>query len=467
MTTALVLARQGRSVLVVDEGPIGGGQTNRTSAHLASINDDRFYEIEKKHDAKTAALSYQSHSAAIDWIENFVKDESVECDFRRVDAFLFRGAEDKTDSLENEFDAARRAGVEDMSWVDSPGDGAKTGRAIRFGGQAIFQPAVYLRGLAAAAERAGVIFRIGDRVTDVSGRIKDTPPTVSFASGLKLECEWAVVATNVPTPINDWVSIYLKQAAYRTYVVGLAVDDFAVPDALFWDTADPYHYVRLHQVQGQSVLLVGGADHKVGQMKNIADPFADLTRWAKTVFPSAGREISRWSGEVQEPSDGLGVIGVAPTKGNNVYVITGDSGMGLTHGTLGALLIADLIAGKENPWTAVYDPSRHLMNGQAIKEDLNANLQYADYLTSGDIHSPADLRRGEGGLMRSGLKKIAVYKDPDGAVHQCSAVCPHLAALVQWNPIEKTWDCPAHGSHFDCRGKLLIGPSVDDLPPLD
>jgi len=467
VTTAYVLAKQGKKVLLVDEGPIGSGQTHRTSAHLASIIDDRFSVIEKEHDVEFSKLAHQSHSAAIDFIERVSGEEKIDCEFARLNAYLFRGPDDKSDTLEKEFDAAGRAGVSDLEWVVSPGDGALTGKAIRFGGQGIFHPMKYLRGLTLAAENLGVVFRTGDRVMDTSGKTKDQPPTATFASGLKLTCEAIVVATNTPTPINDWLSIYLKQAAYRTYMVGLAVEnEFSVPNALYWDTTDPYHYVRLEKMDDRTVLLVGGEDHKTGQDHPDDGRFERLTRWAKEVFPSAGEEVYRWSGQVQEPSDGLGVVGVAPTKGENVYVITGDSGMGLTHGTLGALLVTDLILGRENPWAKIYDPKRFLMNTEALKEDLNANAQYVDYLTRGDIKSPADLKPGEGGLMRSGLKKIAVYKTDEGKVCQFSAVCPHLGGIVQWNPVEKTWDCPVHGSHFDCEGKLLIGPSTDDLPPV-
>ena len=302
---------------------------------------------------------------------------------------------------------------------------------------------------------------------DASGKQGDTPPTVTLADGTKLTAAAIVVATNTPSPINDWVSIYLKQASYRTYMVCHAVPKGAIEDALYWDTHDPYHYTRLTEHDGQTVVVTGGEDHKVGQTGASDERFAQLSAWTKKIFPQAGAEVSRWSGEVQEPADGLGVIGVAPTKGSDVYVITGDSGMGLTHGTLGATLIADLIAGRENPYTAVYDPERFLYYKDAVQEDLNTNLQYRDYLTPGDISSPDELQPGQGGTMRSGLSKLAVHKDEQGVVHQCSAVCTHLKAVVRWNPVERSWDCPAHGSRFTCTGQVLMGPAIDDLPPAE
>ena len=466
LTTAYLLAGEGKSVTLVDEGSAGRGQTERTSAHLASILDDRFAEVEKQRGVDIARLAHESHAGAIDLIERIARTEKIDCDFERVDAYLFAGPRPVDVELDDEFATSKRCGVQDCEMTDGPG-GVETGRAIRYGGQAIFHPTKYVAGLAKAAAARGVRFRTGVRVIDAAGRQGDTPPTVTLADNSTFTADAIVVATNTPTPINDWMSIYLKQAAYRTYMVGLAVEPGAIPNALYWDTHDPYHYVRLTEHDGRMVLLVGGEDHKTGQDGASDDRFAALTAWAKTVFPGVGEEVVRWSGQVQEPADGLGVIGVAPTKGDDVYVITGDSGMGLTHGTLGARLIADLIAGRANPYTAVYDPSRHLLNStDAVKETANSTAQYLDYVTAGDITSPDDLRPGQGGLMRQGLSKLAVYKDDRGGVHQCSAVCPHLAAIVQWNPVEGTWDCPAHGSRFSCAGKLLMGPSTDDLKPV-
>ncbi|MDB5328710.1 MAG: dependent oxidoreductase [Phycisphaerales bacterium] len=467
LTTAYLLAGEGKSVTLIDEGPAGRGQTERTSAHLASILDDRFAEVEKQRGADIAKLAYESHAAAIDIIERIAKKEEIACEFARVDAYLFDGPPPTDVKLADEFAAATRCGVQDFAWTDGPGK-LKTGRAIRFGNQAIFHPTQYLAGLAKAAADRGVRFRTGLRVIDATGRLDQTPPTITLADQSTFTAGAIVVATNAPTPINDWVSIYLKQAAYRTYMVGLAAKPSAIPNILYWDTHDPYHYARLTKHDGQTVLIVGGEDHKVGQHGASEERFAALTAWAKEIFPGLGDEVVRWSGQVNEPTDGLGVIGVAPTKGEDVYVITGDSGMGLTHGTLGAQLVVDLIAGRENPYTAVYDPKRFLLNNlEAAKENLNTAAQYREYVTAGDISSPDDLKPGDGGLMRQGLKKLAVYKDDEGQVHECSAVCPHLAGIVQWNPVEKTWDCPAHGSRFTCTGKLLMGPSVDDLSVKD
>jgi Rieske Fe-S protein len=168
-----------------------------------------------------------------------------------------------------------------------------------------------------------------------------------------------------------------------------------------------------------------------------------------------------------EPVDGLGYIGRNPSDKENVFVVTGDSGNGMTHGTIAGMLIPELIQRGDHAWAKLYDPSRVTLRASAdfAKENLNVAKQYVDYFTAGDA-SLDDLKRGEGATIRRGIHKIAAYRDDSGALHEFSAVCPHLKCIVHWNGAEKTWDCPCHGSRFDALGHVVNGPSVADLPPI-
>jgi nitrite reductase/ring-hydroxylating ferredoxin subunit len=173
----------------------------------------------------------------------------------------------------------------------------------------------------------------------------------------------------------------------------------------------------------------------------------------------------RWSGQVLETFDGLAFIGRNPMDEPNVYIATGDSGMGMTHGTIAGLLLTDLILGRPNPWAGLYDPSRKTLRALARFAGDAANMawQYTDWLTPGDLNDPGELAPGTGGILRRGLKKWAVYRDEGGHLHECSAVCPHLEGIVAWNAAEATWDCPCHGSRFDRFGKVIQGPAISDL----
>lgn len=466
LTAAYLMARQGKSVVVLDEKQVAGGETGRTSAHLASALDDRFAAMSSRHGVEATRLMYQSHAAAIDQIERIVVEESIECGFARLDGFLFGVEGGRDGQLEEELEAARRAGVEGVELCQSPPSGVLARACIRFPGQARFHPVRYMRGLAEAVERLGGAILCGSRVMELSG---DGPVTARLNSGQSVTADVGIAATNIPTPINNWVGIYTKQASYRTYVIGMEVERGAVGDALYWDMADPYHYVRLERASGLDILLVGGEDHKTGQIgaRDGDARFRALEEWARAWFPGARRVVSRWSGQVAEPDDGAAFIGRVPTRGHKAcYVITGDSGMGLTHGTLGAMLVRDLVLGRSNPWERVYDPARGAWSaaGEFVKENVNAAAQLKDYLKPGEVGSVREIAPGCGAVVRDGLSRLAVYRDPQGTVHTRSAVCPHLKCVVRWNDTEKSWDCPCHGSRFEATGKLIMGPAVDDLP---
>jgi glycine/D-amino acid oxidase-like deaminating enzyme/nitrite reductase/ring-hydroxylating ferredoxin subunit len=465
LTTAYLATLDDLSVIVLDEGTIGSGETGKTSAHLASAIDDRFIEIEKMHGADGARLAYESHAAAIDTIERIAREEKIDCEFARLNAFLNATASDPPDLLDREFAAAQRAGFIDIEKLSK--GGFDSAPCIRFGRQARFHPLKYLAGLAEAFKRRGGRIYTGRRVMDVQGSDakKKTPARVKLQGRRKtLTAQHVVVATNTPSPINDWFGIYTKQSAYRTYVIAAPIPANSIEDALYWDTADPYHYVRLEHRGENDLLIVGGEDHKTGQFPDHGAPFLKLDEWARQRFPGMGQVSHRWSGQVQEPADRLGFLGRAVTEKQEVFVATGDSGMGLTHGTIAAMIITDQIAGRENPWEKLYDPSRKILNREFISENANTVAQYSDLLTPGEVKSADEISPGQGAVMRDGMTKLAVYRDDNGNLHKHSAICTHLQCVVKWNHIEKSWDCPCHGSRFDPLGKVLIGPAITDLP---
>jgi glycine/D-amino acid oxidase-like deaminating enzyme/nitrite reductase/ring-hydroxylating ferredoxin subunit len=470
LTTAYLLLREGKSVVVVSEGAPGDGQTGRTSAHLVSAIDDRFYDLIDRHGEESAQLAYRSHAAAIDRIEQIVGDENIDCDFARVDGYLFLHDNDKPETLDRELDAARRIGVDPVEKVARAPVLFDTGPCLRFGRQGIFHPLKYLAALAGAIRQRGGEIYCGQRAIDVQPCNGGEACSVKLVSDRMLRARNVVVATNTPAPIQTWAGIYTKQVSYRTYVIGLRVPRGSVPGNLYWDTGWPYHYIRVDMTAEPvyDVVLVGGEDHKVGQFP-AGDPFERLERWARARFASVVDVPWRWSGQTQEPVDGLAYIGKAPLKADHVYVATGDSGMGLTHGTIAGMLLTDLIVGRPNAWAELYDPSRKPTKalGEFISQNLNAAATFKDYVTRGEVSSEDEIAPGCGAVVRSGLTKLAVYRDEHGDLHRRSAICTHLGCIVQWNPIEKSWDCPCHGSRFGTDGQPLIGPATAPIKPAD
>lgn len=463
LTTAYLLLKEGKSVVVLDAGQIGGGQTERTTAHLFNAIDDRFVNIEAWHGKEGARLAAESHSAAIDRIEEIVARENIACDFERLDGFLFAPPGDKSDIINHELEAVARAGLTGVR-IDprAPLTGFETGPALRFPRQGQFHPLKYLAGLVQAIERMG-----GRIFTDTRAKktISGPPAQVITQDGFTVSTTSIVVATN--TPFNDLVTIHTKQAPYMSYVVAFAVPRGSVVQALYWDTEDPYHYARLQSSDSDSeeLLIVGGEDHKTGQADNAEERFDRLEQWARERFPIVENRRFQWSGQVLETIDGLAFIGHNPLDGANVYIATGDSGQGMTHGTIAGILITDLIAERPNPWKTLYDPARKTLRaaGRYLEENLNVGFQYSSWLTGGDVASTQKIGCGEGAVVRRGLTKVAAYRDEQGILHECSAVCPHLNCIVDWNHNDNTWDCPCHGSRFDKFGKMLSGPAISDL----
>ena len=464
LSTAYLLACEGKRVVVLDDGPVASGQTQRTSAHLSNAIDDRFTEIEKIHGVEGSRLAAESHTAAIDRIESISREEGIHCDFRRVDGYLFRAPGQPAALLAEEREAAHRAGLKDVDYVArAPLSSFDTGRCLRFPRQAQFHPLKYIAGLAEAFRKKGGAIYTNTHASKIEGGKVETKAGPVVTAGA------VVVATN--TPINDLVAIHTKQAPYHTYVIGARVPKDSVEQALYWDTLDAYHYIRLQPMKHDDILIVGGEDHKAGQASDQLERWDRLEEWAKERFPMMEPVEYRWSGMVMETIDGLAFIGRNPMDEDNVYIATGDSGMGLTHGTIAGILLTDLILERENPWKEIYDPSRKPVWGMAWKEFLveNANVakEYAkDWLGGGDVSSVEEIPRGEGAVMRRGLSKVAVYVDGRGAAHERSAVCPHLGCIVHWNGAEKTWDCPCHGSRFDPKGQVIAGPANSPLAEL-
>ena len=462
LTAAYILSKAGRSVIVIDDGPIGGGETARTTAHLSWAIDDRLYRVEKWHGEENARLAVQAHMQAVDEIERISTEENIDCDFSRLDGYLFQ-VPDGDDDLNEEIEAAHRLGFSQVELVDQVAvKGFDAGKAIRFPDQGQFHILKYLSGLTAAIERNGGKLYSNTRAVEWKG---EASPEVKLHDGGTVRAGRIVLATNYPMMSR----MFAKLPAYRTYAIGARVPKGSVEKALFWDTLDPYHYIRIQEEDGHDMLIVGGEDHRTGQANDGEQRFQNLWSWTREHFPSAEELVYKWSGQCFETHDGLAFIGQYSESEPNVFLITGDSGMGMTHGTIGGTIVSDLILGSENPYATVFDPSRIATQSiaEAVPEIVSSTVPYVDWVTGGDVSTIDEIKRGEGAILRDGASKIAVYRDEDGYVHKRSAVCTHMGCIVRFNSSEKTWDCPCHGSRFGVDGHPINTPAIMPLGPVE
>jgi glycine/D-amino acid oxidase-like deaminating enzyme/nitrite reductase/ring-hydroxylating ferredoxin subunit len=479
LSVAYHLAREGKKVVVLDDGGIGSGETGRTTAHLTDAMDDRIYWLEQVHGQEGARLAVASHGAAINRIQQIVQLEGIDCGFERLDGYLMSEKPGDREELEREAQAAERAGLTDATLVErAPIAAFESGTALRFPSQGQFHILKYLTGLANA-----IVEKYHGRIycdTHVEGVEGGDQCTVKIDGGKTLSAGRVIVCTNAS--ISDYVRTHLKIQPNRTYAIAAAIPRGSVEKALYWETGHPYHYVRIQPLDEPypgvlkggtlwDALIVGGEDHKVGHDSQPAERWERIEKWMRQRWPQAREVIYRWSGQCLEPNDGLAYIGRNPDGAENVFMASGDSGQGMTHGTIAGILLTDLVLGRANPWAKLYDPKRVSLRASPAKEfakhNLDVAVQYAKGYLSPEASSADDIPRGEGRVIHRGGKKIAAYRDEEGRVTERSAVCTHLKCIVEWNGAEKTWDCPCHGSRFATTGEVLNGPAISALEDVE
>jgi glycine/D-amino acid oxidase-like deaminating enzyme/nitrite reductase/ring-hydroxylating ferredoxin subunit len=466
LTTAYLLTREGKRVCVLESAELCSGQTSRTTAHFSTALDDRYFNLEKYHGTDGAKLAFESHSEAIHKVKEIIKYEGIDCELEVLDGYLFSADDPRLDVLDLELNAAHRAGLIDVEHLNfSPLNSFDAGPCLHFSNQMKLHPLKYLNALSQIIIKAGGQIYTHTHVVGIEGGER---AEVKTKIGHTVRCQAIVMATN--SPINDRVVIHTKQAAYRSYVLGFKIPKESVKNALYWDTLESYHYIRVEpKSETHDVLIVGGADHKTGQDDNTETHFETLENWVRIRFPMAQDLTYKWSGQVMEPVDGLAYLGRNPMDKENVYVITGDSGNGMTHCTIGAMLVTDLILKRKNPWTDLYSPNRISLKSMPryVKENANVMAQYTEWMAAKSTPDFDSLLSEEGVVFRDGLKMVAAYKNDLGEIKFVSAACPHLGGIVHWNKVEKSWDCPCHGSRFKATGEVIEGPAVSDLEIVD
>jgi glycine/D-amino acid oxidase-like deaminating enzyme/nitrite reductase/ring-hydroxylating ferredoxin subunit len=463
LTTAYLLAREGRSVVVVEADRIAAGVTGYTTAKVSVQHNLVYADLAKRHGAEAARLYAESQNRALEWMATTVAGESIDCEWESVPSLVYTEVEDDRPSVEDEVSAAREAGLA-MELVEE--DGSLPWPivcAARLDGQAQFHPRRYLLALAERITAGGGGIFEGTRALDVDA---GEPCTVRTDHG-DLRCDEVVVATHYP--FLDRGLLFARLAPYRDVVVTAKVPadkDRGVIAISTGSEAGGTHSVRTAPYEdGHRLLVVTGGQYKTGTKEATEEQYDELAAWTRERFGVDAIE-HRWSTQDTSSADRLPYIGALPNAGAHVWVATGFSAWGMTNGTLSGLILTDLVQGRRNPYAELYNPGRVSLRASAGKL-VKENVEVAKHLVSGmfrsDISSADDLAPGEAGIFRDGLSRVAAYRDDDGTAHVVSARCTHLGCTVAWNGAERTWDCPCHGSRFDIDGAVREGPAVEPL----
>lgn len=477
ISSAYELVMRRKQVTMLEARHVLSGESGRTSGHLSSALDDGYENIQKKHGNKGAKIAAESHSWAVQRVGEIAQTLGIDCEYRRLAAYEIsqysrndHRHEVEVHGIKHEVEAGQRLGLnvsfhEGLTVQGWDGHPDQRDGAV-FHDQATFHPTRYFIGvLTWLSKQPNFQCFAQTRMASIEER---DVVQVHTQDGFTVTASDAIEATCVPL---QKLSIIAEMEYNRTYCIAIRVPRGSIEDCLIYDEAEAYKYARLTACDDQDdYLVVGGCDHKVGQEKT-SGRFDELETWARERFPQAGDVDYRWSGQVYEPVDYMAFIGKNQGR-NHTYVVTGDSGDGLTHGVLAGRLLADEIDNIDNPWSALYRPSRLGSVAKVLPNmlghDVQINTQYKRYLES-DIRDIEDLTAHTGGVLHDSLtsKPVAVYKDTKGQTYRFSAVCPHLKGVLCWNQTEKSWDFPVHGSRFSGEGICVEGPAKSNLEPMD
>lgn len=462
VTAAYLLKKAGRSVALLERDRCGSGDTHRTTAHLTYVTDLRLPKLVRSFGRDHAQAAWDAGSAAIQRIVANVQAEKIVCDFTWVPGYLHASwldAGKQADRLEKDAELATELGFEAcflkaIPWVGRPG--------VRFANQAKFHPLRYLAGLLEILPGKKAHVFEGTEVTEV----QDDPLAVK-ANDCTVTCDYLIIATHVPlmgkAGLTSATLFQSKLALYSSYALGAKVPRGVLPPALFWDTSDPYYYLRLDRRSGHDYVIFGGEDHKTGQEKDTRGRYRQLEAILREHLPMA-QVNCRWSGQVVETNDGLPFIGETSPR---QFAATGFAGNGMTFGTLAAMMACDAALGRSNPWQALFEVGRKKVLGGTWNY-LKENLDYPYYmlkdrLSRAEGQSLRGLKTGQGKILKLNGQRLAAYRDSKGKVTTLSPVCTHMGCIVHWNQAEATWDCPCHGSRFQATGEVLGGPAESPL----
>ena len=466
ITTAYLLKNAGSTVALVERERVASIDTGHTTAHLTYVTDVQLQELVRNFGNDHAQAAWDAGAAAIDEIERIVKGEGIQCEFARVPAYLHApvGISSKKEALylKKEAEIAEALGFEATYSDSAPYFNLP---AVRFANQAKFHPRKYLRSLVAKVPGNGSYVYEKSAASEFDAkkrRVKINRNWISF--------DRVVMATN--NPLVGFANIVAstlfqtKLSLDTSYALGARVPSNTIPEAVFWDTREPYDYLRIDRRREFDYIVYGGEDHKTGQKKKPQKAYVRLWQRLKKIIPKAN-VTHRWSGQVISTPDGLPYIG---ENAEQQFIATGYCGNGITFGTVAAMMARDWTAGQKNPWTALFAVDRKKIKG-ATWNYLRENKDYPYYMIKdrfarSEADSVRELKPGNGMIIGSRGKRVAAFRDHKGNIHRLSPVCTHLGCLVRWNPAESTWDCPCHGSRFKPTGEVIAGPAEERLPPM-
>jgi glycine/D-amino acid oxidase-like deaminating enzyme/nitrite reductase/ring-hydroxylating ferredoxin subunit len=457
LTAALALRKAGRRVAVLEAGHIGDGTTGYTSGHLDATTDTPLARLISDFGVEKAATVAAANREAIDQIQTQCRTYH-DCEFQRIPSYQFTESAAGLAKLQDQCAAGRKLAYNCWFTRQVPVPFQCVG-AVQVEHQARFHPLQYIQQLAAE------LHSLGGEIFENSSCLppEDGTPCRVDTSGGSVTAGAVFLATH--SPFLGISQFEFRVFPYQSYVIAARVDD-PPEDALYWDDAQPYHYLRLASAADPTLVLIGGADHKTGHPGDERQRFTELESYTAERFSVRAIE-HRWSAQHYVPADGLPHVGKVPGT-EHLYLATGFAGTGLTWGTVAGSLIARMLLGQRHPLEEILNPGRLTLmasTGEMVAENLDVIRRFTVDRFQAPSATEDIIAPGAGRVITQHGRMQAVYRDASGDLHRFSPVCTHAGCVVHWNEAERTWDCPCHGGRFTCHGKRFAGPPTRDLSP--
>lgn len=456
MACAALLAKSGKSITLIEGRKIGEGATGNSTGNLYVTVDQHLQEINKKWGLEKTRQLVAARAEGIAEIQKICREYNIACDFTPCSLHLYseKRNPDELEFLEKELAVMKECGLK--ATIQDIKIGASTrATSLVLEDQAQFHPLSFVRQLAAGLPKNCTIYE-DSRITDY-----DAGTGVYKTEYAEIKAGQTILATHSPIGL---FAVHTVLAPYREYGVAANLKEAGPGPGIYWSCGKVKHSVREVKTEDKTYILTIGDRFKTGQ--GISNPhyLLELETYLNRHF-KVDKVDHAWAAQQYKPADHLPYLG---RHSDSLHMLTGFSADGLVYGVLGAMIIADDILGRKNRWASMFDPQRHTPLKSAhnfIKENLNSFKQYKDLLPGRLAHAYlAELLPGEGQIMEIAGEKLAVYKDEKGNCCACSALCTHLQCVVHWNTVEKTWDCPCHGSRFSSNGAVIEGPALRNLP---
>jgi glycine/D-amino acid oxidase-like deaminating enzyme/nitrite reductase/ring-hydroxylating ferredoxin subunit len=464
ITSAYLLVNAGLKVAILEADKLLNGTTGHTTAKITAQHDLIYDEFIENIGRSKARLYYEANAKALHFIQKTVDQHQIQCDFRQQDAYIYATTEEYARKLEKEVKAYEKIGIEGGLVDQLPLD-LEIKKGLVMKNQAQFHPLKYLVHLLhIITEKGGLLF---EKTTAVNVETTGRQPTVLTREGARVTADYVLACSHFP--FYEGLGFYsTRMYADRSYVLAARTKK-AYPGGMYISADEPVRSLRSVPMNGEELVLIIGESHKTGQGKETMEHYKALASFGQQVF-GLDDIVYRWSAQDLITLDKIPYIGAITSDQPRILIATGYRKWGMSNGTAAALLLQDIILGRQSAYQDLYTPSRFYAH-PSLKNFFVENANVVGHLLKGKLEisqrSASQLANGEGAVILVEGQRKGAYKDEEGKLHMVDTTCTHIGCEVEWNNGDRTWDCPCHGSRFSYTGEVIEGPAETPLKRYD